>query len=91
VKWFPKALASDSHPFKSTSYFTKGQERWLMDHGRAGSGHCYLLVGTPTEHALIRYDALPGLRSQRWDRVRATTPLLDDTLDGVVERFLVVL
>lgn len=43
-------------------HYTKGQELWLRGHGATGTGHCYLLVGTPQEHALIRWDALKEAR-----------------------------
>lgn len=55
----PKTLGAIKH-------YTKGQEDWLVRHGRAGSGHCYLLVGTPEESRLARWDALSQLRDRPW-------------------------
>lgn len=45
-------------------HWTRGQEGWLFDRGRVGSGHCYLLVGTPEGNFLWRYDVLSTVRNQ---------------------------
>jgi len=36
-------------------HFTEGQKNWLNRHGKVGSGHCYLLVGSPGDHQILRY------------------------------------
>jgi len=43
-------------------HYTKGQELWLRGHGAVGTGYCYLLVGSPSEHILVRWDALKEAR-----------------------------
>lgn len=63
VKWCdvdPPSLGALAH-------WTRGQEQWLHDRGRKGSGHCYLLVGTPRRHILWRYDSLAAVRGQRFE------------------------
>lgn len=44
-------------------HWTTGQENWLIERGRAGSGHCYLLLGSPKCHALWPWHALKDVRS----------------------------
>lgn len=43
-------------------HFTMGQERWLRERGLMGSGHCYLLLGTPTGHFLFPWTLFPDAR-----------------------------
>ena len=47
-------------------HWTKGQEDWLRERGSVGSGHCYLLVGTPKLHVLWHYGLLFRARPQPW-------------------------
>jgi hypothetical protein len=61
-------------------HYTKGQEEWLIDHGRIGTGNCFLLVGTPAGHSLFRWDALHKIRNIPYDaavrefaEIRSTT------------------
>ena len=63
VKWCEK----DPVSLGALEHWTKGQEQWLYDRGRAGSGHCYLLVGTPRRHILWRYDSLGSIREQSFE------------------------
>ncbi len=61
LKWadkLPKTLGSIKH-------WTKGQEEWLSKRGRAGSGHCYLLLGTPKLHVLWRWTELARVRNMQ--------------------------
>lgn len=51
----PKTLGSIDH-------WTIGQERWLIERGRKGAGHCYLLVGTPNMNALLAWNFLADAR-----------------------------
>jgi hypothetical protein len=63
VKWCEK----DPTSLGALDHWTKGQQSWLYDRGRAGSGHCYLLVGTPRHHILWRYDTLDTIRNQSFE------------------------
>lgn len=45
-------------------HWTAGQEHWLVERGRSGSGWCFLLVGTPQMHVLFRYGCLSSIREQ---------------------------
>lgn len=56
----PKTLGSIKH-------YTKGQEKWLADFGKAGGGHCYVLLGLPGKHVLFRWDRLKELRDMPLD------------------------
>lgn len=51
----PKSLGDLEH-------WTKGQEQWLLDHHKVGSGHCYLLVGVRDANYLWRADDLAWAR-----------------------------
>lgn len=46
-------------------HWTKGQEKWLLERHRAGSGHCYLLVGIEdtNQYFMWRADDLARARS----------------------------
>lgn len=50
----------------SIKHYTMGQRNWLVQRGRAGSGHCYLLVGTPTLHLLIPWKELHVASEVLW-------------------------
>jgi len=63
VKYCPQRPKTLGH----IKHYTKGQELWLRMHGEKGTGHCYVLVGTPWEHFLVRWDAL---------KLARTTPFL---------------
>lgn len=63
VKWCDR----DPVSLQSLQHWTRGQEQWLYDRGRVGSGHCYLLVGTPRRHILWRYDVLATVRGQTFE------------------------
>lgn len=47
-------------------HYTKGQEDWLIHRGRAGSGHCYLLVGTGSGSCTWRWDSLRNARARTY-------------------------
>lgn len=79
----------------SLKHWTKGQEQWLRDMGRAGSGHCYLLVGVGPQDAmrsyLWRWDDLTAVRGMKFaDAVRRAriqaggVPDLAVQFDGLV-------
>lgn len=36
-------------------HFTAGQKNWLNRHGKSGSGHCYLIVGSPGNHQILKH------------------------------------
>lgn len=55
----PKTLGTIKH-------YTKGQESWLIQRGRAGCSHCYLLVGTPKLHLLLPWFHLHKARDMPW-------------------------
>lgn len=55
----PKSLDSIHH-------YTRGQQDWLIERGKRGSGHCYLLVGTAHYHYLWRWDVLLKVRRLPW-------------------------
>lgn len=46
----------------SIHHYTKGQELWLNRRGRAGSGHCYLVLGMPGLHLVWGWADLPTVR-----------------------------
>lgn len=70
-------------------HWTRGQEHWLYDHGRAGTGHCYLLVGTPDDNFLWRYSELRATRVQSfrgaWQSIFIKEPTIFD-LAGEMNR-----
>ncbi len=55
----PKTLNAIDH-------WTKGQEQWLCDRGEAGSGHCYLVVGTPSGCFVWNWSQLLAARHLPW-------------------------
>lgn len=48
-------------------HWTRGQEEFLRLHGPKGSGHCYLVVGTPDGIWAWRWDSLSHVRNMEWD------------------------
>lgn len=64
VKWCDE----DPPSLGALTHWTKGQEAWLVDRGRVGSGHSYLLLGTPHRHFLWRYDQLAAVRNLPFER-----------------------
>lgn len=48
-------------------HFTRGQESWLRERGNAGRGWCYLLVVTPVNQWLWRWDAFRKIRDLPWN------------------------
>lgn len=83
VKWcnkVPKTLDSIDH-------WTKGQENWLFNRGCKGSGHCYLLVGTPTMHVLWKFGMLAQARSIPWKQAAQLAVLRVPTLQELVLGF----
>jgi hypothetical protein len=59
VNKLPKSLGAIPH-------FTHGQQEWLIKRGMKGSGHCYLLVGSPDGHFIWRWSALGAVRDLPW-------------------------
>lgn len=47
----------------SMKHWTKGQEDWLVNRGRTGSGHCYMLLGVPGHHYLWWYGSFSIVRN----------------------------
>lgn len=79
VKWCdepPPTLDSMKH-------WTAGQEDWLRNRGRAGGGHCYLLVGTPKLHVLWKYGALAEVRRASWTHAVSRATLKEYTLSSL--------
>jgi hypothetical protein len=62
VNKLPRSLGSIRH-------YTAGQEQWLIKRGLRGSGHCYLLVGTPDTHAVFHWSVLRGARNLPLEQV----------------------
>jgi len=89
LKWvdkLPKSLNAIHH-------YTHGQQDWLIQRGKRGAGHCYLLVGTPHYHYLWRWDVLKEIRLLPWAAAAAGSALcVEDigtllrSLSGVVQR-----
>ena len=87
VKWlteFPKTIDHIKH-------YTMGQQQWLMNRGKAGSGMCYLLIGHPEIHMLWGWKSLADIRHIPWDaacmasdRMSGTVPGICAALDAVV-------
>lgn len=59
-----KYCAEPPATLSQIEHWTAGQQAWLFERGRVGSGHCYLLVGTPHWNLLWRYDVLETVRHQ---------------------------
>lgn len=78
VKYLPKAPTSLS----AIKHYTHGQQQWLVNRGMVGSGHCYLLVGTPDMHYLWRWSSLGAARDEPWDRATIRA-MGDSTLAGL--------
>lgn len=47
-------------------HWTKGQEDFLVSRGQVGSGHCYLIVGTPNGIGVWKWDVLSRVRKLPW-------------------------
>lgn len=78
VKYVDKLPAS----LGAIKHFTYGQQQWLVNRGMAGSGHCYLLVGTPGGHYLWRWSALGAVRDEPWAEATARA-MSDEALAGL--------
>ena len=50
----------------SIRHYTKGQEDWLIDRAAAGSGQCYLLLGTAHGSYAWHHSALRNARAATW-------------------------
>jgi hypothetical protein len=85
VKWFDKLIPRDSVPYRTTNYFTAGQEDWLK--GIITRNGSALLTGSPNEHVLVWSADLYRLRSQRWGDTVTGAAFLGAT-DRSVARFL---
>lgn len=83
LKW------QDSPPatLGSIDHWTRGQEDWLTRRGRSGSGHCFLMVGTPNMHALWRYGTLSSVREIKWQSALAQAWKKDYDLPRLLEQF----
>lgn len=60
VKYQDRVPASG---LRSIKHYTIGQEDFLIRHGRAGGGDCYLLLGTATGHYAWPHAALRKARA----------------------------
>lgn len=49
------------------AHYTRGQENWLRERGKHGSGNCYLLLGTPHANFLWRWDVLGKVRNLKFE------------------------
>lgn len=85
VKWFDKLIPRDSVPYRTTNYFTAGQEDWLK--GIITRNGSALLTGSPDEHVLVWGADLYRLRSQRWGDTVTGAAFLGAT-ERSVARFL---
>lgn len=47
----------------SIDHWTKGQEQWLERRGKAGSGMCFLVLGTPRQCYAWKWDKLSKVRN----------------------------
>jgi hypothetical protein len=47
-------------------HWTKGQESFLTSRGHAGSGHCYLIIGTSIGIGVWKWDTLSRVRHLPW-------------------------
>ena len=80
VKVLPKTLGSIKH-------YTKGQQQWLIDFGKAGAGHCYVLLGSPGKHVLFKYHQLKLIRDMPLEEAIGKHKwLMDWTLEGLAEQ-----
>lgn len=78
----PKQLASIDH-------WTKGQEQWLYDFGRVGSGHCYLLIGVGADsHYLWGYNKLAMVRNILFKDAKLLCAAKADGIVPFIQAFL---
>ena len=83
VKWCAKAPKTVG----SIEHWTKGQEEWLRLRGQQGSGHCYLLVGTPIRHVLWKWNMLPTVRDVQWEKACSFAEVDEPDLKAFADRF----
>ncbi len=77
VKTLPKSLSSIRH-------YSKGQEKWLIDFGKAGGGYCYVLLGSPGKHVLFKWHQLKEIRDIPLEEAIGLHKwLMDWTLEGL--------
>lgn len=84
IKWVnkkPKSLDKIPH-------YTYGQQDWLIRNGKEGSGHCYLLVGSPTSHYLWRWDKLAGARKLPWDKAAQMAVVVAPGIGHLLQRMM---
>lgn len=58
-----------NEPVKSLDdipHWTSGQEGFLVSRGQVGSGHCYLVVGTPIGIGVWKWNTLSRVRKLPW-------------------------
>lgn len=70
----------------SIKHYTMGQQDWLIQRGRAGSGWCFLLVGTPELHVLWRFGSLASVRNIPFKHARAYAWDQDCSYPALAER-----
>ncbi len=75
----------------SIDHYTMGQQQWLIDRGRAGSGNCFLLLGTPSMHAVWRYQSLEGVRNMPLTHARKFAWIEDHRSPSLIRRMDAVL
>jgi len=83
VKKFPTTLAHIDH-------WTRGQEDWLINRGRSGSGHCYLLLGTPDLHLVWRWQDLSRVRHIPFESAACLATISEGDIPGLCRRLSVV-
>lgn len=71
VEKLPDSLGAIKH-------YTRGQQDWLINRGMYGSGHCYLLVGSPSQHFVWRWSGLRDARDMPW-AAAAAMAMTEDT------------
>lgn len=83
VKYCPRIPTS----LGKLDHWTKGQEQWLRDFGTRGSGHCYLLVGTPRMHAMWSWQTLATVRDLPWKKALGYVCISDDDWALFIQKF----
>ena len=82
IKWFPKPIGPWDTPFKSYSYFTAGQQKWIEDAVKyTDQDGAFLLVGSPGQHTLLSGAGINFIRiASCWESVLQTACITSKSL-----------
>lgn len=82
IKWFPDGIRPDTNPFKSYSYFTAGQQKWLTEAVKyTDQFGAFLLVGCPEQHTLLSGAGIEFVRvASCWEVITQTAQIVSKDL-----------